>query len=345
VLLSDDLCRVRVYPGSHVISLDGQEQTLRGLMVREVQGVLIPGPAAGIIEGHVLSARAARMAPPPSPVPAPPPVTPRAAPSTVAPPVVPVVSPAAPAKLGAVSPDPGWVVSPTAREWKLVVVHHSDDQSGCMAKYHQVHLDKGWENGCGYHFVIGNGSQSGDGEVEPSRRWLLQMQGAHAKTPDNHFNDHGIGICLVGDFEHGTGRPTGAQMRALTRLVQWLMDRYDIRLANVRGHCHCGATCCPGKNFPWTELRSRLRDPARASIAQAPAAVPLRLVPAAGGVVAAAGKAHTGTVQDPTAPAPTPAPTPTPAASAPVVTAPAARDYALGAPPAGPSTPVPPSTR
>src|SRR5262245_56877352 len=56
VLLADDICRVRVYPGTHVISLDGQDQTLRGLMAREVSGVVIPGPAAGIIEQHVLEA-------------------------------------------------------------------------------------------------------------------------------------------------------------------------------------------------------------------------------------------------------------------------------------------------
>jgi hypothetical protein len=167
--------------------------------------------------------------------------------------------------------------------------------------------------------VIGNGSLSGDGEVEASQRWLGQLHGAHAKTPDNLFNEHGIGICLVGDFEKGSGRPTAAQMRALTRLTQWLMDRYGIALANVRGHCHCKATCCPGKNFPWGELRSKLRGPASgaacacapASATAAPAAArPIgattpalaqRLPAAAGPPAAAAAAAPLPTVPEPPA--------------------------------------------
>ncbi len=29
--------------------------------------------------------------------------------------------------------------------------------------------------------------------------------------------------------------------------------------ADIRGHCDCCSTCCPGKNFPWSELRRRIR--------------------------------------------------------------------------------------
>ena len=118
--------------------------------------------------------------------------------------------------------------------------------------------------------MIGNGSLSGDGEVEVSQRWTRQLHGAHAKTPDNRYNDFGIGITLVGDFEQGSGRPTQAQMRSLVRLTQWLMDRYGIPMANVKGHCDCKATCCPGKNFPWRELRMKLRAPATQRVAVAP---------------------------------------------------------------------------
>jgi hypothetical protein len=177
-----------------------------------------------------------------------------------------------------------------------------------MSKYHQGHLDKGWEHGCGYHFVIGNGTQSGDGEVEASQRWRQQLQGAHAKTPDNQFNEHGIGICLVGNFELGTSRPTAAQMRSLLRLSQWLMDRYDIPLANVKGHCHCKATCCPGKNFPWTELRAGLRDPRRLA-AGTPAPVPGTLAqrtpaPAGGAPVVPPGPGRVDFDAPPAGPAP-----------------------------------------
>ena len=128
-----------------------------------------------------------------------------------------------------------------------------------MAKYDRYHRNvKHWEHGCGYHFVIGNGTETLDGEVEMGPRWTRQLHGAHAKTPDNRFNDFGIGICLVGDFDEGLGRPTAAQMESLVQLTAWLMARYRISTGNVQGHCDCCQTCCPGRNFPWARFRRRL---------------------------------------------------------------------------------------
>jgi hypothetical protein len=108
------------------------------------------------------------------------------------------------------------------RKW--IVIHHSDDVCGCCSTYDKIHRAKGWDE-CGYHFVIGNGSLTGDGEVEPSGRWPAQKHGAHAKTPDNRYNDFGIGIVLVGDFEKGAG-PSAGQYEAPVNLKRWLMTRY-----------------------------------------------------------------------------------------------------------------------
>ncbi|MGE0192969.1 MAG: N-acetylmuramoyl-L-alanine amidase [Planctomycetota bacterium] len=156
----------------------------------------------------------------------------------------------------------GWVPPASAprRDWKYIILHHSDDLAGNAEKYDRIHrVDNGWEHGLGYHFVIGNGSLSGDGEVEVGPRWKQQLHGAHAKTPDNRYNDYGVGICLVGNFELPGGRPTAAQMDSLVKLVRWLMDTYDLSPDVVQGHCHCCPTKCPGANFPWDELRRRLR--------------------------------------------------------------------------------------
>jgi N-acetyl-anhydromuramyl-L-alanine amidase AmpD len=152
-----------------------------------------------------------------------------------------------------------WVPPTTERQWKWIVLHHSDDDSGSVAKYDRYHrYTKHWEHGCGYHFVIGNGTETRDGEVEMGPRWSQQLHGAHAKTPDNRYNEHGVGICLVGDFHHGSGRPSEAQMDSLVQLTRWLMARYDIPEANVQGHCDCCKTNCPGRNFPWADFRRRL---------------------------------------------------------------------------------------
>ncbi len=143
------------------------------------------------------------------------------------------------------------------RKWRWIVLHHSDDTSGNAAKYHKTHLeDNGWENGLGYHFVIGNGSLSGDGEVEVGPRWVRQIQGAHAKVPGNRYNEYGVGICLVGDFDEGDAEPTSKQFAAMVSLCKWLAKRYGISPRDIIGHCDCCNTACPGKNFPWAKFRA-----------------------------------------------------------------------------------------
>ncbi|MBV8780617.1 MAG: N-acetylmuramoyl-L-alanine amidase, partial [Phycisphaerae bacterium] len=99
----------------------------------------------------------------------------------------------------------------------------------------------------GYHFVIGNGSGSGDGQVEVGPRWPIQKHGAHAKTPDNRYNDYGIGICLVGNFMETN--PTPAQMHSLAKLVAFLEERYRIPSDSVIRHKDTKPTDCPGVNL------------------------------------------------------------------------------------------------
>jgi hypothetical protein len=134
----------------------------------------------------------------------------------------------------------------TPRAWYWIVVHHSATPTGSAAVFDKMHKDKGWD-GLGYDFVIGNGSQSGDGQVEVGYRWPIQEHGAHTKTPDNRFNEHGIGICLVGNFEETN--PTPAQLRSLAKLVGYLERTYRIAPSNVIRHRDAKATECPGRNL------------------------------------------------------------------------------------------------
>ena len=111
------------------------------------------------------------------------------------------------------------------RDWYWIVIHHSATPSGSEKDFDREHKEKGWDE-CGYHFVIGNGTNSGNGQVEIGPRWPIQKYGAHAYTPDERFNQHGIGICLVGNFM--VDRPTAAQMASLNKLVKYLMVTYNI---------------------------------------------------------------------------------------------------------------------
>jgi len=104
----------------------------------------------------------------------------------------------------------------SVRDWKYVVVHHSASDSGSAAEFDKYHREqRGWENGLGYHFVIGNGSGSHDGKIEIGNRWKRQIDGAHAGV--KKYNHYGIGICLVGNFNKTY--PTQAQMSSLSVVV------------------------------------------------------------------------------------------------------------------------------
>jgi len=147
------------------------------------------------------------------------------------------------------------------RDWKGIIIHHSADEAGDAIDFDRVHKIRGWD-GLGYHFVINNGNSNHgrrDGAVEVGFRWRKQLQGAHCRvspTDDNYWNEHTIGICLVGDFEKH--RPTEAQWRSLGKLIRFLQQRYAIPTSGIIGHRDVKPTKCPGKYFSFSELRRRL---------------------------------------------------------------------------------------
>ena len=177
-------------------------------------------------------------------------------------PVVPISIPAPGEVTSRSGLPPQWRPDASAapRDWQTIVIHHAAMPSADALSIHKVHLaNPGWD-GLGYHFVIGNGTQSGNGEVEVGFRWRLQREGAHARArpgDDNRWNLHGIGICLVGDFSHSP--PSQRQMDALVQLVRALMAEYDISARNVVPHKFVHSTECPGARFPWAEFMSRIR--------------------------------------------------------------------------------------
>jgi N-acetylmuramoyl-L-alanine amidase len=145
-----------------------------------------------------------------------------------------------------------WLIHVPANQWQYIVIHHSATPSGNAAAFDRMHKAKGWDE-LGYHFVIGNGTMSGDGQIEVGPRWEKQKWGAHAKTADQRFNNYGIGICLVGNFD--IERPTARQMESVARLVGYLMKTYRIPASRVIAHSETKATECPGRHMSVAEVR------------------------------------------------------------------------------------------
>jgi len=151
---------------------------------------------------------------------------------------------------------PSWV----EKKWTAIVIHHSGTKNGNAAIFGKWHRQGHHWEGVGYDFVIGNGTDSGNGQVEVTYRWQKQKTGAHCGgTPGNWANKDAVGICLVGDFNRTM--PTWRQMRSLVKLVSFLQSRYGIPKNRIYGHRTTpGAkpTDCPGKNFPMARLKSML---------------------------------------------------------------------------------------
>ncbi len=148
-----------------------------------------------------------------------------------------------------------WTTRVPARDWDSIVIHHTATETGTVESIHQVHQQRidaagnPWR-GIGYHFVIGNGQGMVDGEVESTFRWREQLEGAHAGV--SRYNQQGVGICLVGNFD--LHPPTEAQVASLRQLIAWLSREYEIPVQRVLGHGQLKATACPGKYFPLDEL-------------------------------------------------------------------------------------------
>lgn len=144
------------------------------------------------------------------------------------------------------------------KKWTAIVIHHSGSNNGNAAIFGKWHTQgRHWE-GVGYDFVIGNGTDSSDGQVEVTFRWHEQKTGAHCGgTPGNWANREAVGICLVGNFNR-TG-PTARQMNSLAKLVRFLQGRYRISTNRIYGHNTTpGAkpTDCPGRRFSMGRLKS-----------------------------------------------------------------------------------------
>lgn len=140
-------------------------------------------------------------------------------------------------------------------KWQRIVVHHSAIKYGNVEKYDAAHRLRGMQNGLAYHFLIGNGIDAGNGEIETGPRWLKQQSGGHVKN--QLINQTAIGICLIGNFEKT--HPSKKQLAAFTQLMDWLQGVTLGKKVHFVGHRELKGeqTVCPGKHFPLALMHAR----------------------------------------------------------------------------------------
>jgi hypothetical protein len=145
------------------------------------------------------------------------------------------------------------------RRWQFIVVHNSGTRQGNarVFDYYHRHVRR-MQNGLAYHFVIGNGTSTGNGQIEVGDRWRRQINGGHVHS--DYLNNISLGICLVGDFNRD--QPTRAQLDSCEELIRYLRERcgkIDRGNIPVRPHREMNpprwATDCPGDAFPYSWFR------------------------------------------------------------------------------------------
>ena len=135
-------------------------------------------------------------------------------------------------------------------KWRTITLHHSATLQGNAETFDRNHRSRKM-GGLFYHFVIGNGAGSGDGELEVGWRWSKQRYVERL---------YDIQICLVGDFNRQN--VTQAQFNTLVSLVSILRRQYGIPVRGIRRHqdLEGKVTECPGNNFPFSRLISELKS-------------------------------------------------------------------------------------
>ena len=147
--------------------------------------------------------------------------------------------------------------------WQIIVVHNSGTRQGNARAFDYYHRHvRHMQNGLAYHFVIGNGTSTGNGQIEVGDRWRRQINGGHVHS--DYLNNIALGICLVGDFNRD--QPTRAQLECCEELVRYLRQRcgkIGNRYPVVKPHREVNpprwGTDCPGDVFPYSWFR-RFRE-------------------------------------------------------------------------------------
>ena len=107
-----------------------------------------------------------------------------------------------------VTPPAASVAAAHSRPWAGIWVHSSGAPKGSLRSLEAAHAARG---GAPFHFVIGNGTETADGQIEEGPRWAAQQPGLNREV---------IEICLIGQVDRE--KPTRKQQAALEALCSRL---------------------------------------------------------------------------------------------------------------------------
>ena len=121
----------------------------------------------------------------------------------------------------------------------VIVLHHAAAHTCTAQQIDNWHKGNGW-SGIGYHFFIRK-----DGSIYRGRpEWAV---GAHASGR----NSDTIGVCVEGNYEEEKTMPQ-TQKNSVKEILRYLKGKYP--KAELKGHRDVGATGCPGKYYPMSEM-------------------------------------------------------------------------------------------
>ena len=101
----------------------------------------------------------------------------------------------------------------------------------------RIHKSNGW-NCIGYNYVIYRDGSIHEGRPE-------DCVGAHA----SELNYVSVGVCYIGGCAKDGKTPkdtrTDEQKQSMYELVEYLLDKYNLKLDDVHGHYESAAKACP----------------------------------------------------------------------------------------------------
>lgn len=153
------------------------------------------------------------------------------------------------------------------RNWRLIVIHHSATKDGVTSDWEAI---RKWHTGqtgsdnpaspefnkytispmtdIGYHFGI----ELVNHRLEYRIGRPLSRDGAHCVG----LNRHGIGICVVGNFD--LVDPSERHYFLCACLCRELQRKFDIPTYNIVRHSEYAPKTCPGKLFSFQHLLSAI---------------------------------------------------------------------------------------